>query len=134
MDTANVRCLYSQMNIMKIPSHLLFSFFLSSAVLAGETPRRSLDDQDFVLIRETNLKYNACLQEKAMEKIDEYPDIRQVAAQAVDACRVELEKLIEEFDKSNLDPNFYHGLVNNIKTRGIRQLMPLLMMEKSKSP
>ena len=66
-----------------------------------------------------------------MERIDEHPDLRQVAAMAVDACKVYLETLQSEFDKSGLDPNFYHGVINNIKNRAIRQLMPLLMMETS---
>lgn len=120
-------------SIMKFIFHVFILFLLSNAVTADETLRHSLNEQDFVLIRETDLKFNTCLQEKAMEKINEPLDIRQIAATAVDVCRIELEKLEKEFDESKLDPNFYQGLVNNIKTRAIRQLMPLLMMEKSRT-
>lgn len=111
---------------------VIFLLCIPLITLADDSLRNTLSGEDFELIRETNLKFNTCLQETAFEKIDELPDVREVAALAVDDCKVELEHLRSEFDKSRLNPNFYHGLINNIKNRAIRQLMPLLMMEKSR--
>ena len=110
---------------------LLLSFSISP--FAAEPMRRSLSDNDFVLIRETEFEFGACLQQTAMRKINENPDFRKVAAVAVDDCRGLLENLGKELKKNQLDPDFYYGIIENIKNKAIRQLIPRLMMKKAES-
>lgn len=118
---------------MKNIFYIILLLSLPYSLFADESLRRSLTDEDIVLIRESELKFNTCLQENAIEKIDKYPDFRQVAAEAVNDCRDILKDLDKKFNESRLDPNLYHGILNNIKNKAIRQLMPVLMMEKAKS-
>ena len=118
---------------MKYFFGILLFYFLSVCVFADESLRRSLTDEDIVLIREGELKFNTCLQDSAVKKVDKYADFRQAAAEAVDDCRSVLEDLDKKFKESGLDPNLYHGILNSIKNKAIQQLMPILMMEKANS-
>ena len=80
---------------------------------------------------EANLAYTSCLQEYAQENIEANPDIRVVAAEAVESCNTVLDELQTVFNGKGINPAFYMGAINRIKNRAIRRLLPMLMMEKS---
>ena len=111
---------------------LFIPLYLAGAATFAETPPRSSFEQaEMVLMAEANLAYTSCLQEYAQENIAANPDIRVVAAEAVESCNTVLDELQTVFKGKGINPAFYMGAINRIKNRSIRRLLPMLMMEKS---
>ena len=88
------------------------------------------DDSDIQLINKTTQDYNICVQQNALRIFDDYGDIRQVAAHAVESCEDQFEAFKEKSETTG-KTNFYSGMQRTIKNRAIRKLLPLLMAEKS---
>lgn len=109
-------------------SVLFFFICLNTNVFAQKS--FELTDEDRQHINETTQDYNQCLQQNALQQLDNYADIRQVAAQAVNLCG---HKLIEFREKlgSRANSDFYSGYEDRIKNSAIRNILPLLMYEKS---
>ena len=109
---------------------ILFIFF--TGITAGINAQEStgISSEDRQLIHKTTQDYNICVQQNALQQLDNYTDIRVVAAHAVEHCEHQLKAFKENFAaKTNAD--FYSGLGRSIKNRAIRNLLPLLMYEKS---
>jgi hypothetical protein len=109
---------------------ILFTLFtcINTHIFAQEPG--SPDDSDIQLINKTTLDYNVCVQQNALRIFDDYEDIRQVAAHAVESCEDQFEALKEKSEITG-KTNFYSGMQRTIKNRAIRKLLPLLMFEKS---
>jgi hypothetical protein len=107
----------------------LLIFIVSiNAISAQEST--GLSDEDRLLINKTTNDYNICIQQGALRQLDNFADIRQLAAHAVESCEAHFDQFKEKLgDKISTD--FYSGLERSIKNRSIRQLLPLLMYEKS---
>ena len=111
---------------------LFIPLYLAGAAAFAETPpRSSFEQSEMVLMAEANLAYTSCLQEYAQENMESDPDIRVIAADAVESCNAILDELQTVFKSQGINPAFYMGAINRIKNRAIRRLLPLLMMEKS---
>jgi hypothetical protein len=111
--------------------YIILLIFLAG-VNAGINAQEStgISNEDRQLINKTTQDYNICVQQNALQQLDNYTDIREVAAHAVELCEHQLNTFKEYFAaKTNAD--FYSGLERNIKNRTIRKLLPLLMYEKS---
>ncbi|MEX2524230.1 MAG: hypothetical protein WD750_04670 [Gammaproteobacteria bacterium] len=100
---------------------------------ANDVLRRSLSGEDHEMINAGNLEYNRCLQKQAMAHADDYDDVRAVAGQAVEECTGILDNLKSDLDQRRIDPDFYDGIINGIKSKAIRRIMPGIMMHKSRS-
>jgi len=106
--------------------------FLLISLHTGAMAQASFDltTEDRQLISYATQDYNLCIQQNAIQQLDNYADIRQVAAQAVDLCEHQLKELQNKLgDKA--ESEYYSGLEHHIKSRAIRKLLPLLMIEKS---
>jgi len=109
-------------------SLLFFLMFLNVNVVAQEPGK--VTDEDRRLINETTRDYNICVQQNAVQQLDNFADIRKVAALAVNLCEHQLNELkVKLGSKANSD--LYSGLGRHIKNRAIKTLLPLLMIAKS---
>lgn len=107
---------------------LIFFVGINAGINAQESSGPGIEDRQ--LIYKTTEDYNICIQQNALQQMDNYDDIREVAAHAVDLCEYQLDKFKANFaGKPNAE--FYSGLERTIKNRSIRKLLPLLMYEKS---
>lgn len=102
----------------------------AGAVAADGGLRRTLNRDDYVMVNNLNLEYNLCLHKKGMARIDSQ-DVREALQAAVDECSGVLENLVQEFDKRRVDPVYYQGVVNHLKTDAVRRQLPGLMMYKA---
>ena len=101
---------------------------MNTLVIADES--FELSNEDYRHINKTALDYNQCLQQNAIQQLDNYADIREVAAHAVNLCEQQLNELKNKLgNKAN--SGHYSGLERHIKNRAIKSLLPLLMFEKS---
>lgn len=109
-------------------SVLFFFICLNNGVFAQEL--FELTNEDRQQINEATQDYNQCLQQNAIQQLDNYADIREVAAHAVNLCKHQLSEFREKLGaKANSD--FYSGFERHIKNSAIRNLLPMLMYEKS---
>jgi hypothetical protein len=114
--------------MIRYTSLLLFFFCINNPVIANES--FELSNEDYQHINKTALDYNLCLQQNAIKQLDDYADIREVTAHAVNLCDQTLKELKNKLgNKANSDQ--YSGLERHIKNRAIKSLLPLLMFEKS---
>jgi len=103
---------------------------LAANAAADNGLRHTLTRDDYVMVNNLNLEYNLCLQKKGMAGVDKQ-DVREALQNAVDECSGVLNSLVKEFDKRHIDPNYYQGMVNRLKTDAIRRQLPNLMMYKA---
>jgi hypothetical protein len=103
---------------------------VAAGAAADNGKRRTLDRDDYAMVNNLNLEYNLCLQKKGMARIEKQ-DVRVALQAAVDECRGVLENLVQEFDKRQIDPAYYQGVVSHLKTDAIRRQLPNLMMYKA---
>jgi len=103
---------------------------LAANAAADNGLRHTLTRDDYVMVNNLNLEYNLCLQKKGMAGVDKQ-DVRVALQNAVDECSGVLNSLVKEFDKRHIDPNYYQGMVNRLKTDAIRRQLPNLMMYKA---
>jgi hypothetical protein len=103
----------------------------ASAAAAGEGLTRTLTQDDRNLVNNINLQYNMCLQKKAGAGVDQKQPVGQALQAAVDECSHILADLVKEFDRRRIDPAYYQGLVQHLKTSAIRRQMPALMMREA---
>jgi hypothetical protein len=107
---------------------LIFLAGVNAGINAQESTGISSEGRQ--LINKTTQDYNICVQQNALQQLDNYSDIRVVAAHAVEHCEHQLNAFKENF-AAKRNPEFYSGLERSIKNRAIRNLLPLLMYEKS---
>ena len=107
---------------------LIFLAGANADINAQESTGISSDDRELINI--TTQDYNICIQQNALQQLDSYTDIRVVAAHAVEHCEHLLKTFKDNF-AARTNPEIYSGLERSIKNRAIRNLLPLLMYEKS---
>ena len=112
---------------------LLLLCFLGVSAHAETPLKNSFDTGDMRLMTEANLAYTGCLQDHAREHAASSPDVRVVAGNAAAACDEILEQLDNTLTDRGVNPAFYMGAITRIKNRAIRRVLPLLMMEKSRT-
>ena len=103
---------------------------LAANAAADNGLRRTLTRDDFIMVNNLNLEYNLCLQKKGMAGIDKQ-DVRVALQNAVNECSGVLNSLVKEFDKRRIDPDYYQGVINHLKTDAIRKQLPALMSYKA---
>jgi len=107
---------------------LFISICMNASINAQQ--RDEVSDEDRQLINETTRDYNICVQQNAVQQLDNFSDIRKAAALAVNLCEHQLNEFREKLgSKANSD--LYSGLGRHIKNRAIRTLLPLLMIARS---
>ena len=116
---------------MKQYGIMLFLYFAGVTAFAEAGLRNSFDAADMQLMATTNLTYTSCLQENARQLLASSPDVRVIAGHATEACAAVLTELQTTLTDREINPDFYMGAVTRMKSRAIRRLLPLLMMEKS---
>jgi len=103
----------------------------AAAASAGEALRRSLNQDDMVLISNFNLEYNLCLRDKASAQLDQGKNVTRSLQDAVSACTSVIAELAREFDQRRLDPVFYQGVIRHLKSDAIRHQLLSLMSRKA---
>jgi len=103
------------------------------AASAGEALRRSLNQDDMVLISNFNLEYNLCLRDKAAAQLDQDKDISTALQAAVSACGNVIAELVREFNDQRLDPVYYQGVIRHLKSNAIRHQLLSLMSHEANS-
>ena len=109
-------------------SVLFFFICMNTSVFAQQS--FEVTDEDRQHINETTQNYNQCVQQNALQQIDNYADIRQVAGHAVKLCEHQLSEFREKLG-ARANSDFYSGFERHIKNNAIRNLLPMLMYEKS---
>ncbi len=104
---------------------------IALTAVAADMGRRSLTAEDVQLVTEANSRFTVCIQQSSLELLDSHDDVRKIAGLAVDKCTPVLQRLDEQLAEKKIHPDFYKGMLEQIKGRSIRRLLPLLMMEKS---
>ncbi|MGE0336294.1 MAG: hypothetical protein AB7Q76_13485 [Gammaproteobacteria bacterium] len=75
-------------------------------------------------------EYNACVYRAGMEKVDAFPDIRQAADAAMEACENLSLKLRQTIDGYNFEPGFGEQFVHHARSRAAKSLLPELALRK----
>ncbi len=101
---------------------------LNTDVIAQESFELTTEDRQ--IIHYATQDYNICVQQNAVQQLDNFADIRRVAAEAVQLCEHQLKELKVKL-AGTVNAEYYSGLERHIKNRAIRKLLPLLMFEKS---
>ncbi|MFT5131990.1 MAG: hypothetical protein ACI9SC_000453 [Gammaproteobacteria bacterium] len=107
---------------------LLIILFLNVELVAEESFQ--LTSEDYQLINTATHDYDNCVQQNAAQQLDNYADVRQIAAHAVNLCEHHLTEL-EEKIIARAGSDFLSGMTRHIKNRSIKKLLPILMYEKS---
>lgn len=105
----------------------------ATAAASGEALRRSLGQDDLVLISNFNLEYNLCLRDKAAAQLDRGTDISTALQDAVSACDSVIAELVREFNEHRLDPLFYQGVIRHLKSDAVRRQLLSLMSRGAKN-
>ncbi len=79
----------------------------------------------------TPATWNTTVACNAVEHVDEHDDVRVIAARAVEGCTGILDDLETDLDQRRINPDFYGGIINGIKSMAIRRIMPGIMMHKA---
>lgn len=93
-------------------------------------PGDMTEAERITLMGKTN-DYNKCVYSKSMAAVENLPDIRQAADQAMSACKpviVELKALVV---KAGFDPGFGDQFAHSAQNRVVKMLMPELALKKS---
>lgn len=124
------------MPLLRHPERL--AIVLAGAVLSAQAPAadapRSAGDmtveerQD--LMSATN-RYQRCVYDAAMSRVDAKSDVRVVADAAFDACEPEMSAMVAWFSEQGFDERFAEGYTRHMRDRAGRKLLPELMMRKS---
>ena len=77
-------------------------------------------------------KYDECLKQEAMKVLDDHDDFRKVADVAMENCKEVLNEIDADLAKMNLDPDYRQFFVRNTSRKSARDILPQLMMMKSK--
>lgn len=77
-------------------------------------------------------KYDECLKQEAMKVVDDHDDFRKVADVAMENCKEVLTEIDADLAKMNLDPDYRQFFVRNTSRKSARDILPQLMMMKSK--
>ncbi len=76
-------------------------------------------------------EYNSCVYKEAMARVDELPDIRQAADEAMAACKDRIEKLRALIEGYGFEPGFGEQFTHHAQSRAARTLLPELAIRKS---
>lgn len=104
---------------------------ISISAVPAEELKNTFETEDMQLITETNINFTSCIQQASMEIMDSHGDVREIAGLSVEKCAPVLKELDDKLAARNINPDFYKGMIQQMKGRSIRRLLPLLMMEKS---
>ena len=104
---------------------------LALPAAADEQLISSFDEEDVRLINSTNVEYYGCLQQAAAQNIDASNDVREITGMAVNECVGTLIELDNTLAKKGLNPDFYKGMIEQLKSKNIRKLLQVVMMEKA---
>lgn len=74
--------------------------------------------------------YNACVYHAAIADIDQHPDIRYIADQALGACVGRLDVLSETITSWGFPSGFAEGFTRSVRDRAVRHLLPELAVRK----
>jgi hypothetical protein len=76
-------------------------------------------------------EYNNCVYQEGVAQVDKFPDIRQAADAAMEACENTANKLRETIDGYGFEPGFAEQFVHHAQSRAARTLLPELAIRKS---
>ncbi len=102
-------------------------------VSASEDLRATLTPEDHSLLNRARSEYNGCLQERLPGHLDQHDDVRLVAADTVDDCSAVITDLDRQLARNGIDPDYYRGIIERIKSRAIRRILPAIMMYKAQA-
>ncbi len=94
-------------------------------------PSELSDDEHQIMIMSRS-KYDECLKKEARDNIDKFEDFRKVADVAMENCNSTLTEIDGDLKKMNLDPDFRRYFLHKASQKSAQQLLPELMMMKSK--
>ena len=106
---------------------LCLALFAGPIFAQENTP---LSNEDHRLINTTSLNFNVCVQQNAAEQLNNFVDVKEIAAHAVNHCDDKLTEIREQLG-AKMNPNSYSGLERHIKNRAIKKLLLQLMYHKS---
>ena len=88
------------------------------------------EEERIAMMGKTN-EYNKCVYTKSMAAVENLPDIRQAADQAMTACRPVIDELKALVVKAGFDPGFGDQFAHSAQNRVVKMLMPELALKKS---
>ena len=131
MNHLNIRSLTSS-RFWMLPLLLLPVF-----VVADEPPQSAFrSPADMTVEERTTLmslvgKYNTCVYNEGMARVDQFPDIRQAADAAMGACENTINQLRAQIETYRFEPAFGEHFAHHAQSRAARTLLPELVLKKS---
>ena len=109
---------------------------LVSAETAAPTEYRSPADmtvEERTAIMSLVGKYNTCVLNEGMARVDKLPDIRQAADAAMGACENTINELRAQIETYRFEPAFGEHFAHHAQARAARTLLPELALKKSQN-
>jgi hypothetical protein len=75
-------------------------------------------------------KYNDCVFNRAIARIEEFADIRHVADIALGECEQKLDEVRGFIQNAGFDPRFANAFSNRTRNRATQRLLPELAIRK----
>lgn len=88
----------------------------------------NMSREDGNLLREYAARYNECLTETSIERMQDENDPLHVVDHAMKACAFKLEELDQKMAARNFDPDFRRGYIHNVSNRGANNVLRTVMM------
>lgn len=76
-------------------------------------------------------KYNKCVYNEGMTRVEKVPDIRQAADAAMGACENTINELRAQIEAYHFEPGFGENFAHHAQSRAARSLLPELALKKS---
>lgn len=117
-----------------IPAKIIVVLLGVSAGAAAEEKYRSPGDmtvEERAAMMQGVSDYNNCVYREGLAKVDEFPDIRQAADAAMEACSGSIDALRAKIESFRFEPAFGDHFVQHARSRAAKNLIPELALRKS---